>query len=199
MQVHIRDIPPEGLCVDSDLFPAQLQLAGAKEREAAFHPPEVALEVEGPVHVTAEIRPVGTTLWVVGEVAAMVQLACSRCLKPFRSPIRSLFQLRYLPLEEMGKAAEQELAAADLDVAFFQGDALDLALLAREQILLALPMQPQCRESCKGLCPRCGQDWNEGPCTCATDEPDPRLSVLQAWSERGQSVGTSKKKPRHHA
>lgn len=193
MQVLIRDIPPEGLCVDSDFSPAQLQLAGAQEKEAALHPPEV----EGPVHVVAEIRPVGATLWVVGEATAAVQLTCSRCLKPFRSPIRSLFQLRYLPLGELGKAAEQELSAGDLDVAFFQGNALDLTHLVREQIFLALPMQPQCRETCKGLCPRCGQDWNEGSCPCATDEPDPRLSVLQAWSQQEQTGGTSKKKPRH--
>ncbi len=195
MQVLIRDIPPEGLHVDSDLSLAQLPLGGTQEREAVLPPPEV----EGPVHVTAEIRPMGTTLWVVGEVAAVVQFTCSRCLKPFRSPIRSKFQLRYLPLEEMGKAAEQELSAVDLDVAFFQGNALDLTHLSREQVLLALPLQPRCRETCKGLCPRCGQDWNEGPCTCATDEPDSRLAVLLTWSQRGQAEGVSKKKPRHRA
>ena len=45
-------------------------------------------------------------------------------------------------------------------------DSLDLTESAREAILLALPSYPICREGCLGVCPRCGQNLNEGPCEC---------------------------------
>jgi len=38
-----------------------------------------------------------------------------------------------------------------------------------------------CDEDCKGLCPKCGQDLNQGQCGCVTKEIDPRLAVLQKF------------------
>jgi uncharacterized protein len=56
---------------------------------------------------------------------------------------------------------------------------LDLRKPLREQILLAMPMHLLCRPDCKGLCPNCGQNLNEGPCQCSTENIDPRLAVLK--------------------
>ena len=39
-------------------------------------------------------------------------------------------------------------------------------------------MRVLCSEDCKGLCPKCGRDLNEGECGCDLKEPDPRLAVL---------------------
>lgn len=36
-------------------------------------------------------------------------------------------------------------------------------------IVLALPLKHLCKSDCKGLCPRCGKDLNDGPCGCQTD------------------------------
>ncbi|TLY38179.1 MAG: DUF177 domain-containing protein [Nitrospirae bacterium] len=49
--------------------------------------------------------------------------------------------------------------------------------LVRQEALLAMPLTPQCREDCRGLCPQCGQDLNAESCACGPP-PDPRLSVL---------------------
>ena len=48
----------------------------------------------------------------------------------------------------------------------------------REQLYLALPMKPLCREDCKGLCPNCGTNWNRGTCDCKQGWEDPRLAAL---------------------
>ena len=66
----------------------------------------------------------------------------------------------------------------DVDFAPFEGDEIDLGELFREQILLAIPMTPLCREECKGLCPVCGADLNAGECSCERGEIDPRWSAL---------------------
>ena len=45
-------------------------------------------------------------------------------------------------------------------------------------LLLALPTKHLCREDCRGLCPHCGKNLNEGECGCRPDV-DPRLAVLE--------------------
>lgn len=54
----------------------------------------------------------------------------------------------------------------------------DLDELLREDILLSLPTKVLCKSDCKGLCPMCGADLNNGPCGCKKPV-DPRLAVLQ--------------------
>lgn len=46
---------------------------------------------------------------------------------------------------------------------------LDLTDSVREGIILALPSYPICKEDCEGICLRCGQDLNAGPCRCAEE------------------------------
>ena len=53
----------------------------------------------------------------------------------------------------------------------------DLEGLATEDVLLYLPSKFLCREDCKGICPTCGKDLNDGPCGCKK-EIDPRLAAL---------------------
>ena len=47
-----------------------------------------------------------------------------------------------------------------------------------EALTLEFPMVFLCKEDCKGLCPRCGKDLNEGDCGCPKKEIDPRLAIL---------------------
>ena len=56
---------------------------------------------------------------------------------------------------------------------------LDLAPLVRELLLLSAPMRTLCRADCKGLCPDCGKDWNEGPCDCENVDVNPQFAVLK--------------------
>ena len=55
---------------------------------------------------------------------------------------------------------------------------LDLADLTMADILLELPYKSLCREDCRGLCPMCGKNLNEGLCGCTHKSVDPRLAVL---------------------
>jgi len=54
-----------------------------------------------------------------------------------------------------------------------------LSEVLRQDVLVAVPMHPICREDCAGLCSTCGQNLNEGSCNCAP-EPDPRWASLAA-------------------
>jgi uncharacterized protein len=56
---------------------------------------------------------------------------------------------------------------------------VDVAGLAREALILALPAQVVCAEECRGLCPRCGKDLNQGVCACTDEEVDERWGRLR--------------------
>lgn len=52
------------------------------------------------------------------------------------------------------------------------GEPIDLTEDIREDILLAFPQSFHCREDCKGLCPTCGGNLNEGPCSCKNSDSE---------------------------
>jgi uncharacterized protein len=132
----------------------------------------------------------GSHVFAAGPFRGEVTVACSRCVEPVRIPIEEKLRVTFmprheLPTEEDDEAAEAadgpegpELAEEDLDLFPYDGDAIDLEPLFREQFVLAVPFAPLCREDCKGLCPQCGIDRNTGTCSC---EPpiDPRLAALK--------------------
>ena len=45
-------------------------------------------------------------------------------------------------------------------------DELDMDELVLTDCLLSLPSKMLCKEDCKGLCPECGADLNQGECNC---------------------------------
>jgi uncharacterized protein len=79
------------------------------------------------------------------------------------------------PGEDDGEGAE--VGADDLDVFAFDGERVDLEPLFREELVLAVPYAPLCKEDCKGLCSQCGADLNSGACGCRPPI-DPRLAAL---------------------
>ena len=65
------------------------------------------------------------------------------------------------------------------DVYEVNGDSFELDEIIREQLILNMDMTVLCREDCKGLCPKCGRNLNEGDCGCDRTEIDPRLAKLK--------------------
>ena len=120
---------------------------------------------------------------LVGHVTGEVELACSRCLEPFTLPVKTDFDLRYVPHTDNSGEGEREVEEDDLTTAFYTDDEIDLGHLVMEQLHLALPMKPLCSETCKGLCPQCGTNLNAGSCTCDPRWEDPRLAALKALKE----------------
>lgn len=66
----------------------------------------------------------------------------------------------------------------NVDLLVVEGYQLDLYEVCFSEILLALPMKHLCSEDCKGICPTCGKNLNDGDCGCVTKSVDPRLEVL---------------------
>lgn len=60
---------------------------------------------------------------------------------------------------------------------------LELDEVVISDILLSLPLKNLCREDCKGLCQSCGQNLNNGECSCDKRQIDPRLEILKQFMD----------------
>ncbi len=116
---------------------------------------------------------------VAGQLTSELELTCSRCLEPFTLPVKTDFDLRYVPRTENVGEGEREVEEDDLATAFYSDDQIDLGHLIVEQLQLAVPMKPLCDAACKGLCPQCGTNLNSSTCDCSPIWEDPRLAVLK--------------------
>jgi uncharacterized protein len=137
-------------------------------------------QVAGPItaHLEGEVRPHGDVFSISGRCSAEGELSCSRCLEPVAWSVREDFAVEYRMPASAPHDTEAGLEEEDLDVVFVQGEELDLAELAAEQVLLAMPMRIVCQSSCAGLCSRCGANLNnDGECVCEP-EIDPRWGAL---------------------
>jgi uncharacterized protein len=154
--------------------------------EGALSLDESRAHLRGPTTIEGRAGRKGDEIVLKGQMRAEVELLCDRCLRPVAAPLEVEFEESFVssaaddPLGE-----EKELGREDLHIAFYEGDAIDIDELVREQILLALPTRFVCREDCKGLCPTCGADLNEESCNCPQGESDPRWAALEKLKENG--------------
>ncbi|MGH9417444.1 MAG: YceD family protein [Terriglobales bacterium] len=142
--------------------PFDLRLRADRDRAELATLPEVS----GEVRFQGEARLVGEGMRLRGHLHGEIAPACARCLEPIPIEIERDLDLLYQPESVIGESVEVEIHTADAEVAFFAGAGVDVAEVAREQLLLALPLQPLCRPACRGLCPHCGANLNAGSCAC---------------------------------
>jgi uncharacterized protein len=122
----------------------------------------------------------GDVTWVRGEVGTEVTLLCARCARPFEHRLVGTFREGYRAGGAENEENEEEGSGAPVIVTL-AASLLDVTEVVRQHLILAVPMAPLCRRDCRGLCPRCGADRNEGDCNCPADAVDPRLEVLRGF------------------
>jgi uncharacterized protein len=144
-------------------------------------PPEEDYRILTPVVLTATAAKDKGQVRLTGRAETTIELTCSRCLEGYAVPVDARFDLRYLPVTESPAGGDEvEVAEEDINTAFYREGRIDLAEMLHEQLYLALPMKPLCREDCRGLCPVCGANRNVTTCDCAPRWDDPRLAGLGA-------------------
>ncbi len=127
-----------------------------------------------PLEVHLEAQLVGHDVVVRGELRGEAALECRRCLGDVRVPIEEEVAVLYQAGVDPAEAEESEVYPLPA-----RGTELDLGPMVREQVVLAVPAYASCGESCKGLCPTCGKNLNEGPCDCAPSQVDDRWGALR--------------------
>ena len=115
-----------------------------------------------PVHVRGRLSAAGPgRFYFSGQIEGTVQSECRRCLTETSDRVAIDSHLIFAEAEH-----EDENDESDVFVLDPGARSLDLRPAVREEWLLNAPAFALCREDCKGLCPRCGADLNQGPCDC---------------------------------
>lgn len=99
---------------------------------------------------------------VTGTAHAPLKGECVRCLEPVERELDVDFQEMYAypGADDRGGHAED---ADDEETPTIEADLFDLEPVLRDAVVLALPLQPVCREDCPGLCPQCGSRLADDP------------------------------------
>ncbi len=119
-----------------------------------------------PLTWQADVTNTGGALLVTGEVRGTARTSCARCLKETTFPVVGELE-GYFLTEPEGEAPD-EMEEDEFDV-LPEDRAIDFRPLIIAALLMEFPLIPLCDDDCKGLCPNCGADLNEGPCGC--DDP----------------------------
>jgi len=116
---------------------------------------------EEPLRVSGRLSSAGSgRFYWHGKLSGDVTMPCRRCLADATVHVQDESHVIF--------ADEGSAEAEDPDVYVLdeRSTQLDLRPVVREQWMLVVPAYAVCREECKGLCPTCGKDLNNGPCDC---------------------------------
>jgi uncharacterized protein len=153
------------------------RLVGKKDLAFALEPSELEITpeemaIEGTVELEGNISNAGDVLLLQATMEARVRRTCGRCLKEFIGVDRAEVVEKFYP------AGSDKI---ENDAFVYDSDVIDITEPLREGLLLAEPMQALCRSDCRGLCPACGADLNDGDCGCDRLSVDPRLAALKQF------------------
>lgn len=163
MRIHTDQLKSGSLSVafeePAERFPSLRELARSGECEFTI-----------PIRARLRATRIRELVEIEGVVQTAMRLTCGRCLAPFIHPMEVEFALTYTGgrpgAAEGVKAEAREPDAGEAGLICFQGEEIDLTEGIQEQVILSLPLRPLCRETCKGLCARCGADLNQERCRC---------------------------------
>lgn len=113
-------------------------------------------------------------LTIKGQCRVSLQMACARCLTPVRKDLELTFEHQVDVLHPGEDEDELEMSLCIQDRKM-----LDVDQLVHNEILINLPIRVLCKEDCKGICPVCGQNLNEGACSCDQGQADLRTAAFQ--------------------
>jgi uncharacterized protein len=128
-----------------------------------------------PVAVSIDIDKHGDEIFLAGRASVEIKLECARCLKEYDFVLGAPFQLVVMVGEPPAAGEEKEG-----EVYVPSGSKyVDLTDEVRSELLVRVPLKPLCSKACKGLCPACGINLNDGPCACAGPPTDSRWDALK--------------------
>ena len=136
----------------------------------------VSYPVSEPVLAEGNVRNTAGVLVMQGSIATTIHGICDRCASEFHRKVA-------FPIDVVLVTKLESEENEDEWVFPLEGDSADLDDIVRTVFVLNLDSKLLCKEDCKGLCPRCGKNLNDGPCNCRK-ELDPRFAALKQLLEK---------------
>lgn len=147
-----------------DTLPIDTQLDLSEVEFQGLYPFQEPVRVQGAAEVSAGV--------VILRLTAAFRFdgRCDRCMDSFSRPYQ--MPVEHILVTSLNNEENDDFVLLD-------NYQLKLDELVETDILLGLPSKNLCREECRGLCPMCGKNLNEGLCGCHSETTDPRLEILR--------------------
>ncbi|MDP3732588.1 MAG: DUF177 domain-containing protein [Candidatus Omnitrophota bacterium] len=152
MKIDINKIPLEGLILEEEVSPSSLEL----ETDT--------VKFSGPIKIKAEVSRITNAVTVNLSLSGSTRLNCSRCLGEFNVALKKGLRLNY----QVDNSKPIIDTSTLLNVNGERSRTINLDQDIKEEIILDYPIKSLCNPDCKGLCPKCGRNLNEGGCSCAS-------------------------------
>jgi uncharacterized protein len=130
----------------------------------------------GPVTGEIIVENIGSLLLIHGSLHVLLRSSCVRCLTEAEMLLDVDFEEEFA---SEGTAADVETMDRDEpETAAMSNYVLEAGEFVRQQVLANLPLAFVCRPDCRGICPTCGKNLNDGPCDCEPAPADDRWAKL---------------------
>ncbi len=170
MFLSVKEMELRKIRFDETFAPGQIDFSGESVEQSS--PLHAAGSAEMLAHSDGEV-------WLRGRYTVEMAAQCDRCLGRARFPLDAPFDLFYRPMSFIAREEEVAIDEGEAEIGFYEAGGLELEDVLHEQILLALPMQRVCSETCKGICPVCGKNRNESVCDCRVEGAGDRWGALR--------------------
>ena len=179
-------------------IPRKTPLSIEEELDASeIQDTEGAITTLSGIQISGTITTIQKDYLFQGSVTGRFEGPCDRCIEPAQTeqtiPVAWLFELGDAPdamkdfaeSDEDDEEEEEEFTEEDdsEQVHYYNGDELDLATPAKEEMVLASPSKIYCTDECKGLCPKCGANLNQTTCDCTEELEETNDSGLKALKD----------------
>lgn len=161
------------------LFNVSALLTGSMGDEIRFHFANETLENDGllfrEVEARGKLMRTDRTVFADLKLRAVVDAECSRCLVDTETDISIDFAEEFRPInidlmqdhrnwfDDYGTYENDEALTID------STNVLDISVALWQGLSAAMPMNPLCAPTCKGLCAGCSVDLNLEICNCKID------------------------------
>lgn len=129
---------------------------------------------QSPVHVVGSVVQSAGVVTLRAEVHYRYDGVCDRCAGEVHHD--GVLNMEHILVVSLNHEDNDSFVLID-------NYQLPLNELVEEDLILDQPSKVLCREDCRGLCPQCGKDLNQGLCGCRQETADPRLAVLKQLLE----------------
>lgn len=137
------------------------------------------LRIKEPFSGFLKLKKIGIEVKLEGFIKGSVILMCDRCLAEFEYKIEHNFWLDLKPVSFLNFEGERALTEEEMEVSFYENSWISFSDIIKEEVILALPYKKLCRSDCRGICPSCGANLNEGICNCGVNKKESPFVILR--------------------
>lgn len=143
------------------------------------------LGIKFPINYRGNMFKVDDIIDISVEISYDFNTTCARCLK---SMIDHVDTKSYFRIVSFDNSYEKDEETKDIEIIVLKNEPLNVQDLVMSIVVTSIPYKSICKENCRGLCPKCGQDLNEKICNCEPEMTDPRFEALLGLFNENEEV-----------